>query len=79
MTRWMFRHDEYTKRCSSHAFGDPVEVKTFYDDLIGTGHDLGVSMPVMESYAEGHRPVCDHITDEREDGLTAIQSPPPNL
>lgn len=50
MTRWMFRHDEYTKRCSAHAFGDPVEVKTFYDDLIATGHDLGVSMPVMESY-----------------------------
>jgi 2-dehydropantoate 2-reductase len=52
-TRRMFRHDEYTKRCSAHAFGDPVEVKTFYDDLIATGHDLRVSMPVMESYAEG--------------------------
>lgn len=51
MTRWMFRHDEYTKRCSSHAFGDPVEVKKFYDDLITTGHDLNVSMPVMESHA----------------------------
>jgi 2-dehydropantoate 2-reductase len=50
--RWMFRHDEYTKRCSAHAFGDPVEVKTFYDDLIAGGHDLGVSMPVMGSYAE---------------------------
>ena len=52
MTRWMFRHDEYTKRCSAHSFGDPVEVKTFYDDLINTGHDLGVSMPVMDSYGE---------------------------
>jgi len=52
MTRWMFRHDEYTKRCSAHAFGDPVEVKTFYDDLIATGHHLGVSMPVMDSYAD---------------------------
>jgi ketopantoate reductase len=52
MTRWMFRHDEYTKRCSAHALGDPVEVKTFYDDLIATGHDLSVSMPVMESYAK---------------------------
>jgi 2-dehydropantoate 2-reductase len=52
MMRWMFRHDEYTKRCSAHAFGDPVEVKTFYDDLVATGHDLGVSMPVMESFAE---------------------------
>jgi 2-dehydropantoate 2-reductase len=52
MTRWMFRRDEYTKRCSAHAFGDPVEVKTFYDDLIATGHELGVSMPVMESYGD---------------------------
>jgi len=50
--RWMFRYDEYTKRCSAHAFGDPVEVKAFYDDLVATGHDLGVSMTVMEGYAE---------------------------
>ena len=55
MTRWLFRHDEYTKRCSAHAFGDPVEVKTFYDDLIATGRELSVSMPVMESYAEAIR------------------------
>ncbi len=52
---WMFRHDEYTKRCSAHAFGDSTEVKTFYEDLIVTGHDLSVSMPVMESYAESIR------------------------
>jgi hypothetical protein len=51
----MFRHDEYTKRCSAHALGDPVEVKTFYEDLVATGHDLGVSMPVMESYAQDIR------------------------
>jgi 2-dehydropantoate 2-reductase len=55
MTCWMFRHDEYTKRCSSHAFGDPVEVTMFYDDLITTGRDLGVSMPVMDSYADSIR------------------------
>ena len=53
--RRMFRHDEYTKRCSAHAFGDPVEVRTFYDDLIGSGHELGVPMPVMESYGEAIR------------------------
>lgn len=51
MMAWMFRHDEYTKRCSAHAFGDPTEVKVFYEDLVATGHDLGVLMPVMESYA----------------------------
>jgi len=55
MMRRMFRHDEYTMRCSAHAFGDPLEVKTFYDDLITTGRDLGISMPVMESYAEAIR------------------------
>ena len=55
MTRWLFRHDEYTKRCSAHAFGDPVEVKTFYGDLIATGRELGISIPVMESYAEAIR------------------------
>jgi 2-dehydropantoate 2-reductase len=53
--RRMFRHDEYTKRCSAHALGDPVEIKTFYDDLTTTGRDLGISMPVMESYAEAIR------------------------
>jgi ketopantoate reductase len=49
--KWMFRHNEFVKRCSSHALGDPVEVATFYDDLIATGHDLRVPMPAMESYA----------------------------
>jgi ketopantoate reductase len=53
--RRMFRHDEYTKRCSAHALGDAVEIKTFYDDLITTGRGLGISMPVMDSYAEAVR------------------------
>ena len=52
MMRRMFRHDEYTKRCSAHALGGAVEVRTFYDDLIASGHELGVSMPVMESYSD---------------------------
>lgn len=51
MMRRMFLHDEYVKRCSAHALGDPIEVKTFYDDLITMGRELGVSMPVMESFA----------------------------
>lgn len=53
--RRMFRYDEYTKRCSAHALGDPLEVKTFYDDLTTTGRDLGISMPVMERYAQAIR------------------------
>jgi 2-dehydropantoate 2-reductase len=58
---WKFRHDEYTKRCSAHAFGDPVEVKTFYDDLIDTAHEFGVSMPLMDSYAEDIRRFANHV------------------
>jgi 2-dehydropantoate 2-reductase len=68
MTRWMFRRDEYTKRCSAHAFGDPVEVKTFYDDLIATGHHLGVSMPVMDSYG---RSIRQFATAAYTNGITA--------
>lgn len=67
MTCWMFRRDEYTKRCSAHAFGDPAEVKTFYDDLITTGHDLGASMPVMESYAEA---ITRFAITAQKDGMT---------
>lgn len=59
VTLWFMRrkflHDEYIKRCSSHALGDPVEVNTFYDDLISTGRQLGVSMPVMGSYGDAIR------------------------
>jgi ketopantoate reductase len=55
LMRRMFQRDEYIKRCSSHAFGDPVEVKAFYDDLVATGRDLGVAMPVMESYGDAIR------------------------
>lgn len=46
----MFSHDEHTKRCPAHAFGDPTEVKISSGDLLGTVQGLGVSMPVMESY-----------------------------
>lgn len=57
---WMLRHDEYTKRCSAHAFGDPVEVQTFYDDLVLTGHELGVSTPLMDSYAKEIKRFAGH-------------------
>ena len=52
LTMRMFRRDEYTKRCSAHAFNDPLEVKTFYDDLMETGQQLGVLMPVMASFSQ---------------------------
>jgi 2-dehydropantoate 2-reductase len=53
---WLFkralRHSEFVRRCSAHALGDPTEVKVFYDDLMSTGRQLGVAMPVMSGYAE---------------------------
>ncbi len=55
LVRWMFRHDEYRRRCSAHALGDPREVRTFYEDLVTTGRDLGVAMPVMESFGRAVR------------------------
>jgi ketopantoate reductase len=75
MTRWLFRHDEYTKRCSAHALGDPVEVKTFCDDLIATGHDLSVSMPVMESYAEAIRRFAEGSASGDATPLSRTASP----
>ena len=45
----MFR-SEYQKRCSLHALADPQEVRTFYFDLLNSGHALGVNMPAMENY-----------------------------
>lgn len=54
-------------------FGDPVEIKTFYDDLIASGHDLGVSMPVMQSYA-GADTRCDHGIEERKTRSTSPAS-----
>jgi len=55
MMRRMFLPNEYTRRCSAHALGDLIEIKTFYEDLVATGRDLSVLMPVMESYAEDIR------------------------
>ena len=52
---WLFkltlRYSEFVKRSSAHALNDPTEIKTFYDDLMTSGRELGVSMPVMSSYA----------------------------
>jgi 2-dehydropantoate 2-reductase len=46
------RHSEYAKRCSSHGLNDPVEMGVFYEDLVATGRELGVPMPVMNGYAQ---------------------------
>ncbi|MFI5138717.1 MAG: ketopantoate reductase family protein [Sphingobacteriales bacterium] len=46
----MFRFNKYVKRNSAHALADPKEIKTFYYDLINTGAELGIAMPVMASF-----------------------------
>jgi hypothetical protein len=50
--------NEFVMRCSLHALSDPVEIKTFYDDLTTTGKQMGVPMPVMDGYA---RDIADFV------------------
>lgn len=71
--RWMIGHDKYTRRCTAHAFGDPVEIMTFYDDLITTGHNLGASMPVMDSFREDFRRLA--LTAPRQQGGGPTSAP----
>ncbi len=50
MITLMFRFNESVRRTSAHALGDPLEIKTAFYDLLATGRDLRVLMPVMESF-----------------------------
>ena len=60
--KFMFRYSEYAKRSSAHALADAREIKTFYFDLLNTGRELHVDMPVLVSFqpdierfrAQGH-------------------------
>ncbi len=45
--RLIFQLSEYVRRNTEHALADPRELHTFYYDLITTGRELGVAMPVM--------------------------------
>jgi ketopantoate reductase len=46
----MFRFNEAVRRASAHALGDPQEIAAAYFDLLSTGRELGIPMPVMSSY-----------------------------
>jgi len=46
----MFRFNKVVRRSSLHALNDLEEVQVFYYDLLNTGQDLGVAMPVMSSF-----------------------------
>jgi 2-dehydropantoate 2-reductase len=45
--RLMFRFNKSVTRSSLHALGDPREIKTSFDDLLNSGKEYGVPMPVM--------------------------------
>jgi ketopantoate reductase len=48
--RALFRFSKAVARTSAHALADPREIATAYDDLVTTGGQLGVAMPVMTSF-----------------------------
>ncbi len=50
MLRMLFRFNKSVQRSSAHALGDPQEIKTAYYDLLNTGRELGVDMPIMSSF-----------------------------
>jgi hypothetical protein len=48
--KFMFRFNKAVRRSSLHALNDAEEVQVFFYDLLNTGRELGVSMPVMSSF-----------------------------
>jgi 2-dehydropantoate 2-reductase len=55
----MFRFNEAVRRASAHALGDPREIVAAYFDLLSTGRELGIPMPVMNSYEAEVRHFAD--------------------
>jgi 2-dehydropantoate 2-reductase len=50
MIRLMFRFNKSVMRSSLHALGDPREIQMSYYDLLNTGKELGIPMPVLSSF-----------------------------
>lgn len=48
--RMLFKFNKNAARSSAHALGDPLEIKTAYDDLVRTGSQLGVDMPITKRF-----------------------------
>ena len=53
--RALFRFNKAVVRTSAHALADPREIATAYADLVTSGRELGVAMPVMASFEEDIR------------------------
>jgi ketopantoate reductase len=46
----MFRYNKLVQRSSLHGLGDAKEVQAFYYDLLNTGRQYGLDMPVMSAF-----------------------------
>jgi hypothetical protein len=52
MIRLLFRFNKSVMRSSLHALGDPREIKTSFYDLLYTGREQGLPMPVMSAFVQ---------------------------
>lgn len=50
--RITFRFNKSIQRSSAHGLADPKEIKTAFYDLLNTGLELGVNMPIMNSFKQ---------------------------
>jgi 2-dehydropantoate 2-reductase len=55
----MFRFNEGVRRSSAHALGDPREIELAYFNVLHTGRDHGLPMPVMSSFETEVRHFAD--------------------
>lgn len=55
----MFHFNEGVRRASAHALGDPKEIELAYFELLNTGKEFGVTMPVMSSFEDEVRDLTD--------------------
>jgi ketopantoate reductase len=47
----MFFFNKAIQRSSAHGLADPLEIKETYENVLRTGHQLGVTMPNYESFS----------------------------
>ena len=48
--KWSIKHSEYHRRCSLHGLDDPNEIKLFYNEVLATGIELGLSMSAYREF-----------------------------
>ncbi|HNF35218.1 MAG TPA: 2-dehydropantoate 2-reductase N-terminal domain-containing protein [Anaerolineales bacterium] len=50
VVRMMFKLNKSIQRSSAHGLGDPIEIRSAYEDLLKSGAEFGVPMPIMQSF-----------------------------